>query len=59
MTFLFCQVGFRHEVVQIESDDPTQNQEAYEVHILLVGEKIGEQLMIAGKVVDDETDSII
>ena len=52
-------MGFRHEVVQIESDDPTQNQEAYEVHILLVGEKIGEQLMIAGKVVDDETDSII
>ncbi len=47
-----------YDVVQLEHDENAQgqNKEPDEVHVLLVGEKIGERLMIAGKVVDDETD---
>ena len=49
-----------YEVVRLETeDDANQNQQGYEVHVLLIGEKIGEQLMIAGKAVDDETDTLI
>jgi hypothetical protein len=42
-----------YEVRPIEDHNPDEQ----EVHILLIGEKIGERLMIAGKELDDETDS--
>lgn len=47
-----------YDVIQIEHDvnNPEENATLGEVHILLIGEKIGERLTIAGKVVNDETD---
>ncbi len=45
-----------YEVIQLERDEDKE-PEPDEVHVLLIGEKIGERLMIAGKEVDDETDS--
>jgi hypothetical protein len=46
-----------YEVKETENDSTQDDQEPGEVHLLLIGEKIGERLMIAGKEVDDETDS--
>ncbi len=47
-----------YDVIQLEHDENAQGQdkEPDEVHLLLIGEKVGERLIIAGKVVDDETD---
>jgi hypothetical protein len=50
-----------YEVIQFERDktDEEAQEEPDEVHVLLIGEKIGERLMIAGKEGDDETDSTV
>ncbi len=47
-----------YDVVQLEHVETVQgnDNEPDEVRILLIGEKIGERLIIAGKVVNDETD---
>jgi hypothetical protein len=47
-----------YDVIQHEQDaNNTQNNtEPDVIHVLLIGEKIGERLLIAGKVVNDETD---
>ena len=43
-----------YEVIQTERDE--QAPEPDEVHVLLIGEKVGERLMVFGKEVNDETD---
>ncbi len=47
-----------YDVIQLEHDENSteNNKDPDEVHVLLIGEKIGERLLIAGKVVNDETD---
>jgi hypothetical protein len=47
-----------YEVIQLKRDENEDEEpEPNEVHVLLIGEKVGERLMIFGKEVDDETDS--
>ncbi len=47
-----------YDVIRLEHDksNPENSEIHSEVHVLLIGEKIGERLIVAGKVVNDETD---
>ena len=47
-----------YDVIQLEhgENSPENNNDPGEVHVLLIGEKIGERLIIAGRVVNNETD---
>jgi hypothetical protein len=46
-----------YDVIQLEVDETSlEINNSNQVHVLLIGEKIAERLIIAGKVVNDETD---
>ena len=45
-----------YDVIDPDQDEGEKDSEDFEVHVLLIGEKIGERLMIAGKEANDETD---